>query len=330
MISFVAQEKRAKNWIPRLVILEKLKFAFVLTVALFYTLIFTTIISPFNCVSQGNNAFSLTYNATISCYDSDWMNYRLPVLIIFIILYVVLFPYLLIREYLIFRRRSDVKMERLSPLFIFLTRSYRPSLYWWELVHLLKRLAIILFGTFDIRVGTEKYFSILIVLLIFFMIDLTFFPYERKSLMQISMIWNCSAFLTLMIDGLVFRSATSTPSQRTLCVALIIIMISLSFILSLRHIYRSRFLKIRKKVFPSHLDPSDGSSEIIAKFSPDAEFLSSYKSGRIAQTESSIRIQWKEIHSITEVETIQVEPIALDKTASSFTGIQIARNSTTT
>jgi hypothetical protein len=167
MISFVAQEKRAKNWIPRLVILEKLKFAFVLTVALFYTLIFTTIISPFNCVSQGNNAFSLTYNATISCYDSDWMNYRLPVLIIFIILYVVLFPYLLIREYLIFRRRSDVKMERLSPLFIFLTRSYRPSLYWWELVHLLKRLAIILFGTFDIRVGTEKYFSILIVLLIF-------------------------------------------------------------------------------------------------------------------------------------------------------------------
>lgn len=296
MISFFIQEKRkiGKEWVSLEIFLEKLKFSFVLTVAIFYTLIFSSLISPFNCVLQGDGSYSLWYDSTITCFEGAWMQTHLPVIVIFIIIYCLVFPALMIREFTMFRKGSG-NPDQCSELFQVLTRSYRPSLYWWECVQLLKRVVIILFGTLDSGIGTEKYLSMFIVLLVFLMTDLIAFPYERKSLMKIAMLWNCTVFFTLMADGLVFRSKTATETQISVCIGLVMSMIIISFLTSIYQLYRNRFLKIRKRFFPaqlSHLDES--SNKIFANFTPDKDFLSAFKSENVLNSKTKIRVQWNE------------------------------------
>ncbi len=325
MLSFLIRERRKLGnlGLTAGAVFEKLRFSFVITVAIFYTLIFATLISPFNCLQQENGTYSLWYDSTIKCYDNDWMQKHLPVLIVFIALYCLFFPALVIHEYIVFRRGSRV-FEQSSELFQFLARSYRPSLYWWELVHILKRVVIISFGTFDSSIGTEKYISMFIVLSVFQMVDLLAFPYERKSLMKISMLWNSTVLFTLMVDGLVFRSKTATQALKSIFIGLVITMIVISFLVSILQLYKSRFLKIRKKFFPaqlSHLD--EACSKIYAYFTPDSEFLSAFKSENVDNYNTKIRVQWNEDISkissqITAAEMpYNVEIIQLSRTSTS-------------
>ncbi len=337
MLSFFIRERRkiGNLGLTAGAVFEKLRFSFVITVAVFYTLIFATLISPFNCLKQENGTYSLWYDSTIKCYDNDWMQKHLPVLIVFIALYCLLFPALVIHEYIVFHKGSRV-FEQSSELFQFLARSYRPSLYWWELVHILKRVVIILFGTFDSSIGTEKYISMFVVLSVFQMVDLLAFPYERKSLMKISMLWNSTVLFTLMVDGLVFRSKTATQALKSIFIGLVITMIVISFLVSILQLYKSRFLKIRKKFFPaqlSHLD--EASSKIHAYFTPDSEFLSAFKSEIVVNSNTKIRVQWNEDISkisshITAAEMPDtVEIIQLSRTSTSGNEM-IQRNRTST
>jgi hypothetical protein len=303
-------------------VFEKLRFSFVITVAIFYTLIFATLVSPFNCLQQDNGTYSLWYDSTILCYDNDWMHTHLPVLVVFIALYCLLFPALMIHEFIIFHKSSRV-FDQSSQLFQFLARSYRPSLYWWELVHVLKRVVIILFGTLDSGIGTEKYTSMFFVLLVFQMVDLLAFPYERKSLMKISMLWNSTVFFTLMVDGLVFRSKTASQTQKSVFIGLVIVLIVISFLVSILQLYRSRFLKIRKRFFPaqlSHLD--EASKKIYAYFTPDDEFFSAFQSENVVNSNTKIRVQWNE-----NVSKISAQPTATEM-IDNFELVQLNRIST--
>jgi hypothetical protein len=129
---------------------------------------------------------------------------------LFWILYVFVYFGILIRNFLKCRgifKKSGLSVDDLSGTIGFLTRSYANHTYWWEAVHILKRIAIVVCGLMLVRSkGAEIYIVMFFILLGFLLLDIIAFPYERRSMMRMSLLWNSIALLILMTDGFVFRS----------------------------------------------------------------------------------------------------------------------------
>jgi hypothetical protein len=111
-----------------------------------------------------------------------------------------------------------------------------------------------------------------------------------------------------MVDCLVFRSKTATQTQKSVFIVLVIGLIVISFLSTIFQLYRSRFLKIRKKFFPAQLSHFDEESrKIHAYFTPDNEFLSAFQSENIINSNTKIRVQWNENISKIPTQAIAAE-----------------------
>jgi hypothetical protein len=129
---------------------------------------------------------------------------------LFFIIYVFVYFGVLAKSFLKCRgifKKSRLIVDDLSGTIGFLTRSYANRTYWWEAVHILKRIAIVVCGLMLVRSkGAEIYIVMFFILLGFLLLDIIAFPYERRSMMRMSLLWNSIALLILMTDGFVFRS----------------------------------------------------------------------------------------------------------------------------
>jgi membrane protease YdiL (CAAX protease family) len=71
----------------------------VVVVSIFFTLIFSTILSPFNCKLQADGLYVLWSSPSIRCFEGNWGNIHLPFIVIFILLYVIGFFGVILKIY---------------------------------------------------------------------------------------------------------------------------------------------------------------------------------------------------------------------------------------
>jgi hypothetical protein len=274
---------------------EKLSYVFTVISSIFYTIIFATVISPFHCVAHFDGSYALWYDSTIMCFEGNWNSVHYGPIIIFCIIYVIIFPVIIFREY--YRGRTfqkDLNELKVGSLYNYLVKPYRSQVKWWEILLILKRVTIILSGSLIPGSGPGKYFLLFLVFLGFLLLDIAVFPYERKTWMKICMLWNSTALFILMFDGLFFRSETVLQFQKDVCTVLAIVLVVLITLGSIIQLYRNRYEKSWKKVFPLEIGQLDNSvaPSISAKFIPDDEFIAEFRSG-MQNIHAKVRIQWE-------------------------------------
>jgi hypothetical protein len=103
-----------------------------------YTFIFSSAISPFRCIQQTDGTFFLVEFPTERCYSGKWLR-NLPFVVIFLFIYGLLFPLVLIFIFLWYGRGDGKDSLWFSSRFGLLTRPYRRRVYYWEMINLLRR-----------------------------------------------------------------------------------------------------------------------------------------------------------------------------------------------
>jgi hypothetical protein len=295
---------------------KEFSFIFVVIVSVFSSVVYATLLSPFNCKFQPDGSYVVWSASSVLCYEGDWLNIHLPFMVFFVILYFFLFIGLLLKSYKInhlktFNRTLMRSANQDHNLFAYLVRSYRPKTYWWEMVHIIKRILIIACGAFLLPYqGTVVYVVIFFILLGFLFLDIVAIPYERKSVMKLSLLWNGIALMIMATDGFVFKSENVSESTKAMFAVLCIIMCVIGFAVMLVYNYRSRISRIKKRFFDASLqsyDPEDGKMSL--KIQPDADILKSYQQNTISALKIKVNMEWKDSPMVSQVSAnaVQVE-----------------------
>jgi hypothetical protein len=234
-------------------------------ISMLYTLLVAGALSPFMCKKMTNSSFVLISSPSILCYESVWNRFY-PLVVSFIILYIVLFPLFVIA--LFWKNRSNVH----SPLFMqnygHLISSFRESFFFWELVVFVRKgvfaglaQSIPLYPSGD----TEPYFLSVLFLFFFLGIETFFSPFKKHSVFVKSFMWTILAILLLLCDGFVFKSVDVSSFQKTAFGALMIVLIVGTLLVSVGALFLEIWTNKRKGLktanSASQIDP-DGASNI--------------------------------------------------------------------
>jgi hypothetical protein len=173
---------------------------------LLFTLICSTIMSFFDCIKVAEGLYILRSSPSSRCYDSLW-NVRLSEVAFFIVLYLVLSP---VRLTVIFLQMMKKPFLRNHPAYQYITRGYKTSYFWWDLVLLVKRLTFVIFSQFlfsNLDSGYRLMCSTF-VFMFFLAVDLLLQPYQHnqtpKNNLSIMMI------LILLCQGTIFEEDESS------------------------------------------------------------------------------------------------------------------------
>jgi cellulose synthase/poly-beta-1,6-N-acetylglucosamine synthase-like glycosyltransferase len=109
-------------------------------------------------------------------------------MIFFLFLYIFVFFGMISHAYSSYEQRyhryytfGNLKNSTLA----FLIRSYRPHTFWWESIHLAKRVTIISASVFLLAYEQNlMYMLMLFILLGFLFLDIIAFPFEKKSMLE--------------------------------------------------------------------------------------------------------------------------------------------------
>jgi hypothetical protein len=109
--------------------IRKMLHIFVFFLSFFYTSVLGSVLEPFNCIQQTDGFFYLKASPSVKCFDDVWRNY-LPLSIIFIVTYVLIFPLISLGSFFCYRK--NLQDERFSGIYNSLINSYRPGFEYWE------------------------------------------------------------------------------------------------------------------------------------------------------------------------------------------------------
>jgi hypothetical protein len=151
-----------------------------------YTFVASSAIDPLNCVRMDYQAsapvYAIVSAPSFRCYDETWYKY-LPVVILFCFLYGVSFPFVV--GYILFTNRNNLYSRQFMKGYGSLYRSLRHSLYFWELVIMLKKASFVLVvRVLSSRKNSsygERFASAISIVGFFFAIEALVQPYSRQS-----------------------------------------------------------------------------------------------------------------------------------------------------
>jgi hypothetical protein len=147
-------------------------------VVTFYTLLVSTVFQPFKCTQQSDGTYTLTNAPSLKCFDSDWSK-NLPAVILFVFVYVVFMP--LFMAWVFWRQRKQIYSPKFQSKYYFIVSSYKPTLFYFELVNMLKRALFVVSNDFFSNSYGVKYVCSVGILLVFLLIKEIFHPYQRRK-----------------------------------------------------------------------------------------------------------------------------------------------------
>jgi hypothetical protein len=309
----------------RVIVLERMEFIFVVSVSIFFSIIFSTLLSPFDCVIQKDGSYSLWSNASILCYDDEWYAVHLPFIVIFGLFYVVTYVCIMVKLFVQAALRSKRSASEKAGAsgassFDYLTRYYKDSVYWWEAIHTLKRILVLSVGKLGFTGDqSSKYFSTFFLLLFFLLLEVTVFPYSRTSLMRLSLLWNAIALLLLITDGLLFNSTEISGTTKDACAFSLIALVMIVLLLSAYHILKTRWTHSKARRFKSQplRAVKDSANILQAEFQVDKDLYDGISSNEI-KGETEIKVSWKIVKSSSKEQEAQTRAstaaISLDRT----------------
>jgi hypothetical protein len=140
-----------------------------------YTLTVSNIFSPFDCTKQPDGSYLMSKNSSVYCYQDEWKSH-LGETVFFLILYSFILPGVIAVRF--YQQRKDPDSPQFQSRFQSLVSPYRKEFYYWELVTMLKRsLFFIALEFLSSYSYSSKFFSVLLMLFVFFCVDIVVFPF---------------------------------------------------------------------------------------------------------------------------------------------------------
>eukprot|EP00475_Leptophrys_vorax_P019004 TRINITY_DN25968_c0_g1_i3.p1 TRINITY_DN25968_c0_g1~~TRINITY_DN25968_c0_g1_i3.p1 ORF type:complete len:750 (+),score=136.20 TRINITY_DN25968_c0_g1_i3:230-2251(+) len=232
--------------------IERILTMFGTLVTATYTLTVSNSFSPFDCTKQPDGTFLMTKNSSVYCYEAEWRSY-LGITVFFLIFYSFLVPGSIAVRF--FMQRKDPDNPEFQSRFKSLVSPYRREFFYWELILMLKRsLFFIALQFLSSYSYSSKFFSVLIMLFVFFCVDIVIFPFSSQYLNVFSTLFNVVSMVVLISNGLIFGQTTVTDLQRRIFDVLIVLVITLSVSFA----FVMNVLRRKKKQFaPLNITPSN-------------------------------------------------------------------------
>jgi hypothetical protein len=178
---------------------------FTFFVVAFYTFLIQTSLQPFNCIKQSNGRYTLTKSPSEFCYSDQW-NQNFPYVILFLTLYGLIFPLVLVVYFL--KYRFDLENFSFQMKFGPLIDPYKKLYYFWELVIMIRRTIFIVSSDFLASSGSYglRFSSGIALLLLFVWTDALIQPYLTREFNMFAVAWGLISCIVLLCQGLVFET----------------------------------------------------------------------------------------------------------------------------
>jgi hypothetical protein len=216
----------------------------------FYTLVVSAGVTPFICFKREDGTYGLKQNPSNNCYDKEWFDI-LPTAVFFIVLYAISIPATL--SIILYQNRNNLNSSLFLKNYGHLTRSFKRSYFYWEVVMLMRRATFVLVG----QVGTlsnsgnlSPYFFTIVILFCFHSLELFCLPYKRVTTFMRSATWSVVSIVVLLCDGFIFKSAVVSQVEKILFAVLMLLLLIgaiISSILSLISCLFKSGLCVKKK-----------------------------------------------------------------------------------
>jgi hypothetical protein len=205
-------------------------YATVFLFNIFYVVLVSTALDPFNCKSREDGTLVLVNSPSIVCFNSSWYT-RLGGVVAAMVIYQIGIPFAMI---CIFWKGRNVRRQSMFlQHFGTLTVPYHDSMYWWEIVNLFRRsylsTAVGFYGMSD-TVFLQLFLTMSMLFLIM-LLQVILSPYRRRLNNVLSFTWSVVCLLVLF-SGVVYPSDSISSSDKNLYAGIIIGIVSLELVLS--------------------------------------------------------------------------------------------------
>lgn len=149
---------------------------FAFAVSSMYLFIVSSILQPFACFKASDGVYVMTNNPSEYCYSGTWLK-RLPWITFFLVFYGIGFPLLTLR--ILVKNKAVMKQDQFNNVFGSLVSPYRSSMYFWEIVAMLKKTVFAIILTIIPASGYEnvKHLVTILVMLIWLWFECIQSPY---------------------------------------------------------------------------------------------------------------------------------------------------------
>jgi hypothetical protein len=207
-------------------------------------------------------------NPAIKCYEEEWKSH-LTMMVFGILIYLVLWVSVVLYLLWLYSKRKSMR-PIFNQRFGCLVIPYHEKMFWWEIVNMFRRAAIVILVDFFSNSSGSilQIFLVLAVCLTVFMLQIVTMPYKVKFLNTVSFLWIVIA-IVILFSGIVFNS-TASYKERSVFEGLVIfavvsgILVSIgSFVLELRRSFQMMKEEVLYK--KSYLEIESSLNEILKR-----------------------------------------------------------------
>ncbi|KAJ6252801.1 insulin-like growth factor binding protein [Anaeramoeba flamelloides] len=186
----------------------------------------------FDCEYDANeNKYSFNLDTAKYCFESWWWQ-AFPFLLIFIILYIVGIPLLIV--YLLMKNSKILTEKQFDLKFGLLCSRYNKSFFFWEIIIMLRKLFLVIFKIFLFNYPDLQIILFLLLLLIVLILQFKFRPYieKRHNFLESFLV---AVPIIILFSGLIFNSGEVLKryTLRNQLTAFIILLIAFSCLMFL-------------------------------------------------------------------------------------------------
>lgn len=185
-------------------------------VCVLYTFLCKMSTDPLNCVQREDGTYFLAVDPAIACYDDVWKSHVF-LCVLGILVYIVGIPLCLLVILCRAHKRAELDSPRIHARYGSLIIPYRSQFWYWEIVHMMRKLTIVLLVNFGSDQGlnhpsTTQINGLVLVLLLFLAAQEFAAPYQLAWCNRVTFAWTVSCILVLGA-AIIFQSNVLSPLE---------------------------------------------------------------------------------------------------------------------
>jgi len=141
--------------------------------SLLFSYLALNLLQPFRCVEQPDGRSLVYSDLSVYCFEKDW-NENVKISSIYMVEFLFLIPGIIVA--LMIRFRNQIGSEEEREWIGSLTNAYRPGVFWWDFVSMLKKL----FLSLSLSLNKKSLFFCA-VLSLFHIVETILKPYKLES-----------------------------------------------------------------------------------------------------------------------------------------------------
>ena len=194
-------------------------YAYIFFLTFFYTQICSVLMKMVSCLRLEDGKYYMTHALDIRCGSQRHEDKILFPMIFFGLLYVIGIP--LSFGIIFYKNRNNIYADSVMTIFGGIIGPYKVSLFWYELIHLLRKLlTVVCLYVVTSREPTLRVFLCLLVLSVFLCLQYSQNPFKVQSNNFLCFLWMLVSIFCLF-SGVVFGEGTQRSSERIFAVLVI-------------------------------------------------------------------------------------------------------------